>query len=313
MTQQPYTRIRSVIYILAFSFSFASCGLFDKEIRQDQHIATFRHQLERVPDSLATPAARIKALKTIIQNIEEDDDLITLRKRNKLLIDVNFSISNEYFNVKNYSKAIEFTNIAIKLDSTDANGYFNRGSLYQSMFEDSLALIDYTRAIELDDNHGDAHYNRGIIYEKANDYKRALSDYNKAIKDNPANIANVYNNRGNVYLALEDTSKALSDYSKVLDIDTANIGAYTNRVGLYIKKKELDKALADCNKGLQIDSTYIRLYHQRAMIYEQKKEYSQAIDDYEKVLELDPYNHYKTNKKTSETIKRLRVQIRKNH
>jgi tetratricopeptide (TPR) repeat protein len=305
MTQQIYSKLHPVFYILLLPFLFASCGLFDKDIKQDQHITAFKHQMNRVTDSLDTPAERIKALKTIMRNIEKDGDLITLRKKNKLLIEGDLHISNEYFNVENYPKAIEYTNMAIQLDSLDAGGYFNRGSIYQSISEDSLARVDYTRAISLNNSYTDAYYNRGIIYEKAGEYKKALDDYNKAIKHQPANITNIYNNRGNIYLALKDTSKALSDYTKVLDIDTTNIIAYTNRIGIYIKQKEFDKALADCNKALTLDSMYVRLYYQRAVAYEQMKKYEQAIDDYEQVLLLDKRDRYKTREKVTGTIKRL--------
>lgn len=285
-----------------------SCGLFDKELKQDQHIEAFHHQLSRVEDSLDIPVERIKAFKTIIQLIEDDEDLITLRKKNMLLIDANNYISNEYVHIKNYTKALEYSNVSIRLDSASAKSYFNRGCIHQTMNKDSLAILDYVRAIKIDDNYADAYYNRGIIYERSTRYAEALDDYNRAMKQQPLYLADIYNNRGNVYLALKDSSKALKDYSKVLDLDTANINAYSNRAGLYIKQNELDKALEDCNRGLNIDSSFIRLYRQRANIYELKKDYEKAILDYEKVLSLDHSNR----SDIQNALKRLRPLVKKN-
>lgn len=284
-----------------------SCGLFDKELKQDQHIETYRRQLNRVEDSLNIPVDRIRAFKTIVQLIEDDKDLITLRKKNMLLIDVNNYISNEYVHIKNYTKALEYSNISINLDSANAKGYFNRGCIYQTMNKDSLAILDYIHATKIDTNYADAYYNRGIIYEKSNRYQEALNDYNKAVEQQPSYLADIYNNRGNVYLALKDSSKALSDYSKVLDLDTTNINAYSNRAGLYIKQQELDKALEDCNKGLNIDSSFVRLYRQRANIYELKKNYEEAVDDYKRVLALDHRDTYKAH----DAIRRLRLLTKK--
>lgn len=285
-----------------------SCGLFDKELKQDQHIEAFRHQLSRVEDSLNIPVERLKAFKMIVQSIEDDDDLITLRKKNMLLIDANNYISNEYVHIKNYTKALEYSNISIRLDSTNAKSYFNRGCIYQTMDKDSLAMLDYVHAINIDDNYADAYYNRGIIYEKSARYEEALADYNKALKQQPSYLTDIYNNRGNVYLALNDSSKALSDYGKVIDLDTTNINAYSNRAGLYIKQKELDKALEDCNRGLNIDSSFVRLYKQRANIYELKKNYESAIHDYERVLSLD----YSDRSNIHDAIRRLRPLVKKN-
>ena len=284
-----------------------SCGLFDKELKQDQHIESYRHQLGRIPDSLNIPVDRIRAFKTIIELIAADKDLITLRKKNMLLIDANNYISNEYVQIRNYTKALEYSNVSIKLDSANAKGYFNRGCIYQTMDRDSLAILDYMRAIRIDDNYADAYYNRGIIYEKTNRYEEALDDYNNAVKQKPSYLADIYNNRGNVYLALKDSTKALSDYSKVLDLDTTNINAYSNRAGLYIKQQELDKALEDCNKALAIDSTFVRLYRQRASVYEMTKNYEKAIDDYERILNLS----HNDRTKVHDAIKRLHLLARK--
>lgn len=307
---QTHSKLYFLILII-FPLVFGSCRLFDKDIRQDKHIVSFKHQMGRVADSLDTPTERINALKTILENIEADEDLITPRKKNKLLIEANFYLSNEYFNVKNYKKAIECTNIAIGLDTTDATGYYNRGSIYQSIGDDSLAMRDYTQAIRLNNNYADAYYNRGIIYEVGGECEKALEDYNRAIKEEPKNVADIYNNRGNIYLSMKDTSKALSDYSRVLEIDTANINAYTNRAEIYILRQEFDKALDDCNKGLILDPENIRLYYKRAAIYERKNEYDEAIADYEKVLDLDRHDLYKARIKTKESIRKLKTLARK--
>jgi len=302
-----YLPIKYVVVSLFLCMQLASCGLFDKELKQDQHLERFRHQLSRVPDSLDTPVERIRAFNAIIENISTDKDLITPRKKNMLLIDANNYVSNEYVLIKNYTKALEYSNLSIKLDSTDAKGFFNRGGIYQTMNKDSLALLDYTRAIKINNNYADAFYNRGIIYEKGKKYEEALSDYNRAIKQQPSYLADIYNNRGNVNLALKDSAKALDDYSRVLDIDTANIYAYSNRAGLYIKQQELDKALEDCNKAISLDSTFARLYNQRASVYELKKNYEEAIDDYERILELDSHDHYNAR----EAIKKLRPLVKR--
>lgn len=297
--------------ILFLFLAFTSCGLFDKELRQDKHIENFRKQLAEVQDSLDTHYERVKAYKTIINLIDEDDAIITLRKKNMLLIDANNYVSDEYIQAHNYNKALKYSNISINLDSSSAKGYFNRGGIYQAIGDDSLAMIDYTYAIKLNENYADAYYNRGIIHEKSQKYKEALDDYNKAIKHQPRYVANIYNNRGNTYLALKDSLKALDDYNKVLYLDTTNVCAYSNRASLYIRLKEPDKALADCNKAISIDSTYVRLYNQRAEVYVLKKDYEEAIEDYEKILELDPHNKYKINTKARESIKKLRPLVKK--
>lgn len=296
---------RCVLIFVFSSFAFLSCGLFDKEIKQDKEISAYRYRMERILDSLSNPAERVNAFTLLISDIDNNKALITPRKKNGLLIEANTFISSIYYGANDFEKALEYNNIVINLDSTRALSYFYRGCTYQEFMRDSLAIIDYTQAISLDNNYADAYYNRGIVYEKAAEYEKALKDYNKAESLNPVFLADVYNNRGNVHWALKDTVKALDDYNMVLSIDTLNVNAYTNRARLFLKLDDVDKALTDCNKALMLDSTSVRLYHQRAEIYKRKKEYNNAIADYQKVLKLDPNDVYKVQQEAQNAIKEL--------
>ncbi|MFC4672115.1 tetratricopeptide repeat protein [Dysgonomonas termitidis] len=305
-TLQIFLESRIYIVILLLSACMSSCGLFDKEIKQDKHIAEFRYRMNRVMDSLDNHKGRIKAFEEIIERINADEDLITLRKKNILLIEGNTFISNEYLSLENYKKAIKYANIIIDIDSTSPKGFYNRGCIYQIINEDSLAILDYNKALKLNPDYSDAYYNRGIIYEELGEYDKALEDYNRAIKLNPSYIIDVYTNRGNTYLAKEAYDKAISDYGKILAIDSTNIKAYSNRAGAYIMQKEYDKALTDCNKAIGLDSTNINAYQKRASVYEAQKEYKQALDDYGKILHLDPQNKFDTHETVRKAIKKLR-------
>lgn len=305
-TLQIFLKSRLTIAILLFSACVSSCGLFDKEIKQDKHIAEFRYRMNRIMDSLDNHRERIKAFEKIIEHIEADEDLITPRKKNILLIEGNTFISNEYLSLENYKKAIKYANIIIGIDSTSPKGFYNRGCIYQILDEDSLAILDYNKALKLNSDYSDAYYNRGIIYEESGNYDKALEDYNRAIKLNPSYIIDIYTNRGNTYLAKEAYDKAISDYDKILSIDSTNIKAYSNRAGAYIVQKEYDKALIDCNKVITLDSTNINIYKKRASIFEAQKKYGEALDDYEKILALDPHNKFDTHETVRKAIKKLR-------
>lgn len=313
-----YKTIQRLFYSLSIIFALiilpifaTSCGLFDKDLKQDQHLAEYRRQMSRIVDSLDNHKARIAAFENVIKQIKADDALITPRKKNNLLIEGNTFIGNEYLTLGRYEKALDYTNLVIDIDSTSPKGFYSRGCIYQIMDKDSLAILDYSKTIRLDSEYADAYYNRGIIYEELGQYDNALKDYNKAIKLNPPYIADVYNNRGNAYLASENYDKALSDYSKVIDLDTANVNAYCNRASVYVLQKELPKALADCEKAIALDSTNIESYSRRASVYELMDNYPEAIEDYEKVLVLDPHNNREYHNEIRKTIKKLKVELKK--
>lgn len=304
-----------IFFILApFIIAFvASCGLFDKEIKQDQHIASFRRQLSRVSDSLHSHKGRVAAYESIIEDIDADGYLITQRKKNNLLIEGNSYLYDEYLKTENYKKAISYSNIMIEIDSTLSKGYYNRGCVYQLLDDDSLAIRDYSKAIKLNPDYADAYYNRGILYEEAEKYDPALSDYSKAIRLNPPYVGDVYNNRGNVYLAKEVVDKAIGDYSKAIEIDSLSLKVYCNRAWAYVMQKEFDRALVDCDIAISLDSVNVNAYIKRALVYEGKEDYGKAIDDYRKVLKLDPHDKLNTHAVARQAIQKLKPLVSRKH
>lgn len=318
MTQQYTISQKYFLYIFLlctisiFSFTTA-CHPFDKEIKQDQHITTYRHQLGRVQDSIDNMASRITAYESIISYIHKDAALITLRKKNNLLIEGNDYLRNEYLMAKDYKKAIGFSNVILQLDSASAKGYYKRGCIYQAMGNDSLALLDYNKTIGLNPDYTDAYYNRGIIYENKEQYEQALKDYNRAIRMKPSYLGDVYNNRGNVYLAENEIGKALEDYGKAIGFDSTDVKAYCNRAWAYFLQEDYDKALSDCNKVLKLDSLNLNAYTKRASIYEKKKNYKEAIKDYKEILKLDPSDKFDTHEMSKQSIQRLKSLVSKGH
>jgi len=309
---QKYSKLFLLLFTIFFIIvSVTSCKLFDKEIKQDKHIAAFRYQLGRVQDSLLNSNDRIKTYEAILERIDGDEYLITPRKKNVLLIEGNIYLYNECLRIQNYKKAIDYSNVVIGIDSTLPKGYYDRGSVYQYIGCDSLALEDYNKAIMLNPGYTDAYYNRGIIYEEQEKYDLALLDYDKAIKLNPSYIADIYNNRGNVYLAIDEVDKAIEDYDRVLSIDTMSVKAYCNRAWAHYLKKDFDKALDDCNKAIAIDSVNVNAYCKRASVYEGMKEYTEAIADYKKVMELDPKDKLDTHDMAKQAIRKLRPLVPK--
>jgi len=297
--------------LILLSIFFSSCGLFDKELKQDEHIAMYRYQLGRVGDSLDTHKERLNAFDAIIKEINEDKALITPRKKNILLMDGNTYISKEYMDMKDYQNAIDYTNRIINIDSTSSRGYYSRGCVYQAIKKDSLALLDYNKAIGLDPEYIDAYYNRALIYEQQNEYDQALADFGKVAKSNPSYILDVYKSRGKIYLIKESYDRAVEEYSKVISLDTINAMAYGSRAEAYHRQQEFDKALIDYSKSISLDSTNIYSYLMRASVYNEKKEYDDAIEDYRKVLRLDPNDDFDKRDEVKAAIKKLKPLVKK--
>lgn len=246
-----------------------------------------------------------------MEEINEDDALITQRKKNLLLIDGNAYISKEYLDVKDFSNALEYTNKIISIDSTSFRGYYSRGCVYQGMNSDSLATGDYSKALVLNSEYADAFYNRALIYEKQGKTDLALADFDQVARLKPSYIVDVYNSRGKIYLEKESYDKALEEYNKVITIDTVDAKVYYNRAEAYYNLKDQDKAFVDYNKSISLDSTNVLSYLKRASIYLDKKDYDEALADYKKVLHLDPLEKYTDRDEIKAMIKKIKPLVKK--
>jgi tetratricopeptide (TPR) repeat protein len=65
--------------------------------------------------------------------------------------------------------------------------------------KNQLAIDDFTKAIQINSTCADYFNNRGSVYNKIGYYKLAIKDYDEAILFD-SNDAAYYNNRGSVHL-----------------------------------------------------------------------------------------------------------------
>jgi len=101
--------------------------------------------------------------------------------------------------------------------------------------------------IHLSVSDAETYYNSGTMNAKQGNFTQALSDYNKAIGIDP-HYANAYNNRGFIYGIQGDLTHALFDFNKAIEINPGFVDAYNNRALSYYQLKEYDKAWADVHK-----------------------------------------------------------------
>jgi protein O-mannosyl-transferase len=100
---------------------------------------------------------------------------------------------------------------------------------YDTQYNFSQAISNYSKAIEVDSNSWMAYNNRGNVYVEQGKTTQAVLDFNKAIAINP-NFAEVYMNRGNLYNHLGQTAQAISDFNKAITINPKYKDVFNNRV-----------------------------------------------------------------------------------
>ena len=70
---------------------------------------------------------------------------------------------------------------AIRLESTDASAYSNRGNCLHKLGEYDGAIDDFTEVIRLEPNNAYGFYGRGLAYEKLGNTQQAIKDLEVAL------------------------------------------------------------------------------------------------------------------------------------
>jgi tetratricopeptide (TPR) repeat protein len=175
------------------------------------------------PDTLgAIPDAKFK------QDWEQDDmtaiiiipsDMKDLLKKENLKFEESNRICFEAEGLRQNSRindAVEKLQIAIKIDSDNAQGWCLLAGIYNETNSDQ-AVPCYERALKLNPKFYLAYRGLGNYYLKKKYYSIAEDCYSKAIGINPARFGPIYKNRALARMQLSNNHGAKEDLTKYLE------------------------------------------------------------------------------------------------
>jgi tetratricopeptide (TPR) repeat protein len=198
-----------------------------------------------------------------------------------------YTRGNAYNEQREFDRAIEDYNEAIRLNPRHANGFSNRGVAFTQKGEYDRAIESFNDAIRLDPNHVDAFTNRGVALTRKGEYDRAIESFNDAIRLNP-NRAGVRFDRGNAHRLKSDYNRAIDDYNEAIRLNPNHASAFSNRGIAYGRKGEYDLAIQSYGEALRLNPKNVNALYNRGNAYTRKGVYDLAVQDYDQVLRINP-------------------------
>ncbi len=192
-----------------------------------------------------------------------------------------------YYEMDQYTQAIDDFTRAIGIDQKFSRAYYGRGTTYFDLKKYELSIADLTKYIELEPRSYLGFFERGRNFEMTGKHQEALNDYTKAIELNPKS-ASAYNNRGYNYFRQDKKGLAIADYTKAIELFPRFAGAYKNRGYVYFLQLEFDRAISDLDKAIEIEPKFEVAYNDRGSTYFAQKKYTDALRDYSKAIEISP-------------------------
>ena len=135
--------------------------------------------------------------------------------------DTDSTISNSE---TQFSDSIAKFNLLQK-EFKESRDEYNNGVQFFELKNFSDAINSFDKAISIDSTFIAAYYNRGICYLELSKHDNAVSDFTKTFLLDSTHILSLFK-RADMYRRLNKNSLANSDYKKVLELDENNYKAY---------------------------------------------------------------------------------------
>lgn len=169
------------------------------------------------------------------------------------------------------NKAIKDFKIAIEQKTSTPDVYEAMGVILQSRGELKTALQYLNIAVRLDPEKGRTYFNRAIIYDQMNQKEEAIRDYESALAKSPEMILAIMRNKSALYLETGKYEMALKDLNVIIKIDPREFIHYYNRAFCRVMMRDYDGAISDYQVALKLNPGDIQTIEQLRILTDIKK------------------------------------------
>ena len=163
-------------------------------------------------------------------------------------------VGKQYFDLKEYDKALSAYDFAIISDDRFVGAYLEKGKVLEKLGRFNEALENYQITLELEDPTSFALLRMGKCYDKLGSDELAIKHFERCVHEDPL---------------LDNGWIAITDF--------------------YKKRLDFQKALYFINKAIHIDSENVLYWKRYAKINHRLKFYEEAEDGYRRTMELGNY------------------------
>lgn len=197
--------------------------------------------------------------------------------------------------MKNYSKAFNHYQTAIKLYPDYDSALMNLGNLYRETGDLIKAEQYLKRSLEVTPDLATAWMNLGIVQSANKNFKESLISYKNALKFRK-NYANCYYNMGNLYLEQNSFTEALNHWQRAISLNPRFQKAWTNMLTMLDSKNMFEDALRLSKQALMHLPNENSILFLQANVFGKLGRYIEAEQLYKRIIGKEPLNYmYHTN------------------
>src|SRR5258705_6769082 len=159
--------------------------------------------------------------------------------------------ANNYYDQRDFARAIEAYRNALKYSPQDPVIYNNLGAAYFSFGKNTEDAEAFNKSLGLKANDADAYFNLGIAYSAINKHEDALEAFKQAVRLKP-DWGDAYNALADTYLTLGRYAEAAGAYEQTVRLQPDNAGAYSNLGYAYERLDKLPQSIEALQNAVRL-------------------------------------------------------------
>ncbi len=198
-------------------------------------------------------------------------------------------VGKQYFDLKDYEKALTAYDFAIISDEYFIGAYLEKGKVLEKLKKYAEAIENYRITLELDDPTSFALLRIGSCYEKLGDDDLAIQYYSRTVHEDPL-LDKGWIAITDYYLRKHNYQKALYYINKAINIDGENVLYWKCYAKINNKLSYFEEAEKGYRRAIELGNYELETWLNRSDILRQIGESNTAVQNLYQAIEFYPDN-----------------------
>ena len=198
-------------------------------------------------------------------------------------------VGKQYFDLKDYEKALAAFDFAIISDEYFIGAYLEKGKVLEKLNRNNEAIENYRITLELDDPTSFALLRIGKCFEKLGNDDLALQHYTKTVHEDPL-LDKGWIAITDFYMRKRNYQKALYYINKAINIDAENVLYWKRYAKINNKLAFFEEAERGYRKAIELGNYELETWNNRSDILRFLGEPKAAIQNLHQAVEFYPEN-----------------------
>lgn len=205
---------------------------------------------------------------------------------NPLEAQAHLQMATTHFNSRQYGKAIEELQAALKIDPQMAAAYNHLALVFLETRRYARSMEAFQKALEIKPEYPEVFNNIGVLLNRQEKYREAIVWFMKATEtESYLTPENAYTNMGYAYYKMGDLGKALQYHQKAVDVAPLFCLANKNLGDVYAKKRNYKKAAEYFGKSVTHCPLYQEGRYKLALVNMKLGNKKMAKNHFERLIE----------------------------